>query len=87
VVLNLSLNAIDATPPGGRVHLRAHGTRDHVVIVIEDEGPGISSEFATRIFEPFVSPKEDRPGGLGLANTRRIVEEADGTIEVAERSQ
>ena len=87
VVLNLGLNAIDVTPPGGCVRLRAHGAEDRVVIVVEDEGPGIPSELASRIFEPFVSTKEDRPGGLGLAITRRIVEEAEGTIEVAERPQ
>lgn len=85
--LNLSLNAIDATQSGGRVQLRAQASRSHVVIVVEDEGPGIPPELASRIFEPFVSTKEDRPGGLGLAITRRIVEEANGTIEVAERPQ
>ena len=82
-VLNLALNAIDATSSGGRVRLRAHGSRDHAVITVEDEGPGIPPELASRIFEPFTSTKEDRPGGLGLAITRRIVEEADGTIEVS----
>jgi signal transduction histidine kinase len=87
VVLNLTLNAIDATPSGGRVRLRAHHSRDHVVIVVEDEGPGIPPEASSRIFEPFVSTKEDRPGGLGLAITRRIVEEAGGAIEVAPRSR
>ena len=87
VVLNLSLNAIDATPSGGRVQLRARGTRDHLVITVEDDGPGIPPELASKIFEPFVSTKEDRPGGLGLAITRRIVEEVNGTIEVAERPQ
>jgi signal transduction histidine kinase len=87
VVLNLSLNAIDATPSGGSVHLRAHAGRDRAVITVEDEGPGIPAHLASRIFEPFVSTKEDRPGGLGLAITRRIVEEAGGTIEVTERPQ
>ena len=87
VVLNLGLNAIDATPSGGCVRLRAHGSRDRVVITVEDEGPGIPPELASRIFEPFTSTKEDRPGGLGLAITRRIVEEADGTIEVTGRPQ
>jgi signal transduction histidine kinase len=86
-VLNLSLNAIDATPSGGCVQLRTHGSGDHVSIIVEDEGPGIPAEFVSRIFEPFVSTKEDRPGGLGLAITRRIVEEAGGTIEVTERPQ
>jgi signal transduction histidine kinase len=87
VVLNLCLNAIDATPSGGCVRLRARGSRDHVAITVEDEGPGIPPELASRIFEPFTSTKEDRPGGLGLAITRRIVEEANGTIEVSGRPQ
>jgi two-component system sensor histidine kinase AtoS len=87
VVLNLSLNAIDATPSGGCVRLRAHGSKDHVVITVEDEGPGIPPALDSRIFEPFISTKEDRPGGLGLAITRRIVEEAEGTIEVTGRPQ
>jgi signal transduction histidine kinase len=87
VVLNLTLNAIDATPSGGYVRLRADRSKDHVVIVVEDEGPGIPPELASKLFEPFVSTKEDRPGGLGLAITRRIIEEAGGTIEVAPRSQ
>jgi signal transduction histidine kinase len=85
VVLNLCLNAIDVTPSGGCVRLRAHRTEGRVVIVVEDEGPGIPTELASRIFEPFISTKEDRPGGLGLAITRRIVEEAEGTIDVAQR--
>jgi signal transduction histidine kinase len=87
VVLNLVLNAIDATPSGGCVHLRAHGTRNQLAIAVEDEGPGIPPDLAPRIFQPFVSTKEDRPGGLGLAITRRIVEEAGGTIAVANRPQ
>jgi signal transduction histidine kinase len=87
VVLNLSLNAIDATPSGGSVRLRASRARGHLLIRVEDEGPGIPPELASRIFEPFVSSKEDRPGGLGLAITRRIVEEADGTIEATQRPQ
>jgi signal transduction histidine kinase len=87
VVLNLSLNAIDATPSGGCVRLRAHASRDRAVIAVEDEGSGIPPDLVPKIFEPFVSTKEDRPGGLGLAITRRIVEEAGGSIEVAERPQ
>jgi signal transduction histidine kinase len=87
VVLNLCLNAIDVTPLGGCVRLRAHRAGDRVVLVVEDEGPGIPPELASRIFEPFVSTKEDHPGGLGLAITRRLVEEAEGTIEVGQRPQ
>jgi len=82
VILNLSLNAIDATPNGGRVRLRAQRSQDWIAIHVEDEGTGIPPELAARIFEPFVSTKQNRPGGLGLAITRRIVEEARGTIRV-----
>jgi signal transduction histidine kinase len=82
VVLNLSLNAIDATRAGGCVRLRAQRSQDWIAISVADEGAGIPPELASRIFEPFVSTKQDRPGGLGLAITRRIVEEARGTIRV-----
>ena len=47
-----------------------------------DQGPGIPPALRERIFEPFFTTRSDRAGGLGLAITRRIVEEAGGAIEV-----
>jgi signal transduction histidine kinase len=85
VVLNLALNAIDVTRSGGMVRLRAQPLDGGVEIVVEDEGPGIEQELRERVFEPFFSTKQERPGGLGLAICRRIVEEAGGRIVISDR--
>ena len=85
VVLNLALNAIDATPQGGRVRLTARRDEAGVEVLVEDQGPGVPPELRLRIFEPFFSTKGDRPGGLGLTISRRIVEESGGSVAVDER--
>ena len=85
VVLNLALNAIDATRPGGCVRLIAAPTAEGVEVRVEDEGPGVPLALRERVFEPFFSTKRDRPGGLGLAISRRIVEEAGGVLAVTDR--
>jgi len=85
VALNLALNAIDVTRPGGVVRLRAQLATDGVEVVVEDEGPGVPSALRERVFEPFFSTKQERPGGLGLAICRRIVEEAGGRIALTDR--
>ncbi|HKJ24393.1 MAG TPA: HAMP domain-containing sensor histidine kinase [Myxococcota bacterium] len=85
VVLNLALNALDATPTGGGVQLRAFHAGDAAWIACDDEGPGIPVELRDRVFEPFFSTKRDRPGGLGLAIARRMVRESGGTIDVEDR--
>lgn len=86
VLLNLALNAIDVTPEGGRVRFvaRAQGAAA-LALRVEDEGPGVPPELRERLFEPFFSTKGERPGGLGLAISRRIVAEADGALELEER--
>ena len=83
VVLNLALNAIDATPAGGTVRLRGRAAGGAVELLVSDEGPGIAEELRDAVFEPFFSARRDRPGGLGLAITRRIVTEAGGEIAVS----
>jgi PAS domain S-box-containing protein len=62
VVINLVLNAIQASAPGGRVELGL-APGDPVRIVVRDHGCGIAPEQHARIFEPFFSA---RPGGTGL---------------------
>jgi signal transduction histidine kinase len=84
IVLNLMLNAIDATPDDGAVCLRATADTAGVTIVVADSGPGVPEELRARVFEPFFSTRRDHSGGLGLAITRRVVEGARGTIAVAE---
>jgi signal transduction histidine kinase len=86
VLLNLLLNAIDATSPGGRVALSAKRVGDSVELIVSDEGPGIPTELRSEIFEPFYSTRSDNAGGLGLAITRRIIQGAGGEIRVSDRS-
>jgi signal transduction histidine kinase len=85
ILLNLALNAIEATPEGGGVRISALERGDAIEIALEDEGPGVPEALRARVFEPFFSTKA-QPGGLGLAITRRLVEDAGGTIEVESRT-
>jgi signal transduction histidine kinase len=80
-LLNLVLNALQATPPGGRVTIRADRRPDAVSLTVRDTGAGVPAELRARLFEPFVS---GRPGGtgLGLAIAQRAVEQHGGTIEL-----
>jgi PAS domain S-box-containing protein len=64
--LNLLINALEATPPNGRVSVRLSRTDDHVSVEITDSGPGIPAEIVDRVFDPFVTTKQ-RGSGLGLA--------------------
>jgi signal transduction histidine kinase len=82
IVLNLLLNAIEVTLPGGTVTLAARAVDKVAEIVITDEGPGVPPELRERIFEPFYTTGSKRAGGLGLAITRRLIAEAGGEIFV-----
>lgn len=84
VMLNLLLNAVDVSPPRATICVRGWVTGRTVVIEVEDQGPGVPRELRERIFEPFVSTREGRPGGLGLAISRRLVEQAGGRLELRE---
>jgi len=71
-------NAIDAlSGRGGRIEVRVEGLGRIARISVHDDGPGVAPEVRSRLFEPGVSTK---PGGwgLGLALTRRIVEQQHG---------
>jgi signal transduction histidine kinase len=85
VLLNLAVNAIEATPADGDVRLSARALGRALELRVEDRGPGVPAELRRRIFEPFFSTRRERPGGLGLAISRRIVEEAGGTLVAGAR--
>jgi signal transduction histidine kinase len=53
-----------------------------VDLTVDDAGPGIAEEDRDRLFQPFVSSRDGRPGGLGLAISQRLAEEAGGSITV-----
>jgi signal transduction histidine kinase len=82
ITLNLILNAIDASPPGGNVTVALHAKgSDRVVLEVADEGPGISAEALDHIFDPFYTTKETGTG-LGLALVHQMVIEHGGEITV-----
>ena len=82
VLVNVVLNAVQASPRGGLVTLR-HRRRDgRYLIEVADQGPGIPPEAKARIFEPFFTTKE-RGTGLGLAISQRIVAAHQGDIQIA----
>lgn len=91
VVINLLVNAIEATPPGGAILLMARETaRDGagpgVEIRVRDSGPGIRTDDLPRIFDPFFTTKPPGQGtGLGLAISRDIVQEHGGSLTVESR--
>jgi len=84
ILLNLALNALDASPSGGAVTLSASRVGASVEFCIEDQGPGVAHDQRDQIFEPFFSTRADRPGGLGLAISRKLVDEAGGWIKVGD---
>ncbi len=82
-VLNLVNNALDAVEPGsGVVSLRCEYDSDQQAakITISDNGEGISNESIQHLFQPFYSTKGLRGTGLGLAVTKKIIEEHGGKI-------
>jgi len=82
MLLNLLLNAVQATPVGGVVSVSAYRQGGRVQLVLRDSGRGIDPADLPRIFEPFFT-RSARGSGLGLAICKKIVEEMNGTIEVS----
>ena len=82
VYRNLITNAIQATEAGGRVSVATVRQGGQIEVNISDTGSGIPHERLAAIFDDFVTTKK-RGLGLGLAITKRIVEQLDGTITVA----
>ena len=82
VYRNLITNAIQATAQGGSVTIATARAGDRVEIRVTDTGSGIPPERLSAIFDDFVTTKR-RGLGLGLAISKRIVEQLDGTITVA----
>ena len=82
-LLNLLANAIDAIEEDrGEVRLTTRTAAESILISVEDNGVGIPSEARQQIFEVFYSTKGNRGTGLGLAVTKKIVEEHGGRIAV-----
>ena len=83
---NIVQNALDHTPPGRRVHVKAAAVDGRIRVAIEDEGGGVPDDLLPHLFEPFFRADKSRGGqgwGLGLAIARDIVAAHDGQITAA----
>ncbi len=91
VIVNLAVNARDAMPSGGHLHIetgRVAGADqgDVTWLQVQDDGVGMASEVAESVFLPFFTTKERGRGtGLGLSTVYGIITQAGGTISLATR--
>ncbi len=82
VYRNLLINAIQATAPGGEVAIATEATAERVRVRVSDTGCGIAPDRLGAIFDDFVTTKR-RGLGLGLAISKKIVEQLGGQISVS----
>ncbi|MDO9307845.1 MAG: ATP-binding protein, partial [Deltaproteobacteria bacterium] len=81
VFLNVCRNGLQAMPDGGKLVISSRQSDTGILIVITDSGHGISPDDMQKIFEPFFTTKA-RGTGLGLALSKKIIEEHNGSIDI-----
>jgi two-component system sensor histidine kinase HydH len=84
VLINLVVNAAEASPPGRTVRVQVSPAPPQVAIRVQDEGPGVPDEIRDRIFDPFFTTKQHGTG-LGLTIAHRLVEAYGGQLTVTNR--
>ncbi len=84
ILMNLLLNAAQATPPGGRITVLADSVKfaDMVELRVRDTGSGIPADILPHVFEPFFTTKRGKGTGLGLSITQSYVRSHGGDIQV-----
>jgi two-component system NtrC family sensor kinase len=86
-LINLLLNACDASPAKSTVHIDICADHAEIAFVVTDEGEGIAPQYITRVTEPFFTTKAEGQGtGLGLAIANEIAKSHRGTLDLAHRS-
>ena len=80
VFTNLIINAVDAMPKGGTIHIETSWENETAVVTVKDTGVGMSTEVCKRIFEPFFTTKGKGGNGLGLAMCYGIIMRHRGKI-------
>ena len=85
VLLNLIDNAVRMGAENLWLSLQAEG--NDLVVKVGDDGPGVPKDKKDRVFDPFFTDRPEGDGtGLGLFLSRRMVEEAGGTLKIKDRS-
>jgi two-component system NtrC family sensor kinase len=85
-LVNLLLNACDASKPGQHVNASVKATSDQVTFCVDDDGAGISADVAARATEPFFTTKAEGAGtGLGLAIVNEIAKHHQGRFVIGPR--
>jgi two-component system sensor histidine kinase HydH len=78
-VVNLLLNALEASPAGSAIYVRTSEENGTVRVEVQDEGPGLNTEQQERLFEPFYTTKPAGTG-LGLAVSRELIRSQGGNL-------
>jgi signal transduction histidine kinase len=86
LVAGVVQNAIEASPPNGRIHVTARVATNGVEVSVTDEGEGIPEALRERVFEPFFTTKEAGVvvRGFGLTMVKSIVDALGGRVTVGD---
>jgi two-component system sensor histidine kinase GlrK len=92
VLDNLLSNAVKFSPPGGSIGIRARYDGDALELDVTDQGPGVSPEERTRIFDPFYQGRQAGAGplrgtGIGLSVVKEYVFAHGGSVEVVDSAR
>ena len=83
VLVNVILNAVQASPQQGKIHIKSYKDIDYIAVEIVDAGAGIAQHNLTKVFDPFFTTKPEGEGtGLGLSVSYGIVKHHGGTIHI-----
>ena len=86
ILVQLVLNAIEASEQGAKIRVTIALNEVGLTIAVEDDGHGLDTETAEKIFDAFFTTRLERnASGLGLTIVRRIVSNAGGKVELVKR--